>query len=396
MALVSEVGELISMIPRIVGYHPADELVVVFTCDNLTRAVLGVPLPVDATEERLTSVRAVVKQHSIDGYHVIGYGPEALVATGVGALRSRLPPLAAHGIYRVDNGRYYAIMCPATCSCSAAERCSPGGNPLPDAPPAVVEQIVAGQAAAADRGEALQFLIPTAGQQRHTADYETLLACYELVSAHITADRRWEPDARRIVEDARDLVETASTVWRQRTLTDREIARLALAMHIHPVRVEAVRRAANVVAEGDPDDIAAHVGVWLDVMRRSHTLLMPVAAAVYACVAYTNRQTLHAAAAAQIALNLNAECEFAHHIDQIVTRLVPFSVHLDAVTGSIAELRHTWGTPRRTWLNELGNIIAAVYAQFSHEDRVTALRLVPQHPRQPELLPPPAAAPGSS
>ncbi|MFD0787883.1 DUF4192 domain-containing protein, partial [Micromonospora azadirachtae] len=150
---VTSISDLLAAVPYLLGFHPADSLVII----GLTGHRIAVATRADLPEPATISdwVPGAVRQHlsllrNVDATTaiLIGYGPASAVTPVVDAIT---PHLDAAGItifdtLRVTDGRYHSYQCPDP------QCCPPDGVPF-DAhhSPTAVHAIVAGQTALPDR-----------------------------------------------------------------------------------------------------------------------------------------------------------------------------------------------------------------------------------------------------
>ncbi|MGI5293070.1 DUF4192 family protein [Nonomuraea polychroma] len=379
---LNDPGQFLALLPKLRGHDPADELLIVLRKGPILTAVIPLQLPITViTPELSLQLAAMLADLDADRYVLVGYGNAHTVDEAIDRIRPHLDAtLQADLLIRVDSGRYYVRECPPRCGCP--QRCTPGGQPLPT-PDDASDDLRQHEQQVADELE------PISGADRRASDYETLLACLDVLAAY--GGSHGNPiDVGALVDDARHRVKAAPTLARQRTPSDRDIARLALALHIASVRDEALAHTAAAISAGDPDHVNAHVNVWRDVMRRTHGTLTAQAAGVYAAAAYAAGKPAHAAAAAAVAHDLNPSCELGHLMLHIIDRGVPANVVLAETTASIAELRAKAGEPALEWLADLVAAIVGVVRTFPLHDMRAAARLVLSYPLQRELEPRPS------
>ncbi|MGI5293013.1 DUF4192 family protein [Nonomuraea polychroma] len=377
---------IISELPHQLGYHPNNELVLVYLRHQQPVGGIRLQLPAAMTPDQVADIEDGAATAQADSIVIVGYGAETLVGPAAEAAQAALNRARPSGAFRVENRHYYPLSCPPGCACPPGRRCHPEGLPIPDVPAAVA---AASGTPRTSRRQVVEALLPTSGRERLTGDYETLLASFDMVAQQPHPVMPWLPAPSPFVADARQRVENAPEMWQQRRLTDQEVARLAFALHVGVVRDEAVARAAAVIVAGSRGQAAAQVGVWLDVLRRCHVALMPVAAAVYACVAYADGQTTRAHAAVDVALFLDPDCEAARLMHNVMRIMVPVETHARALNRTIDDLRAYAGDPRQVWLHELMVATQGMHQTFPMAVLAEASRLVPGYTGLYELPPAP-------
>src|SRR5689334_13452027 len=121
--VLSSPADILAAVPYLVGFHPADSLVVTGVAGPEVRLTTRWDLPVAAGD--LDRLVALLRRESVTAAFVVGYGAGALVTPAVDTA-TRL--LHAGGIrvaesLRAEGGRYWSY------SCGSASCCPPEGTP---------------------------------------------------------------------------------------------------------------------------------------------------------------------------------------------------------------------------------------------------------------------------
>jgi hypothetical protein len=260
--------DLLAVVPYLLGFHPAESLVLLALRGReitfQVRADLPDPRDVPDLSARLA---AVVRRQVPTSVIILGYGPGARttpLVLGVQAAveAAGIPVLDA---LRVADGRYWSYLCTVP-SC-----CPPDGQPYDLATsPVTTEAIVAGQVIEPSREAFGRRLDPVAGAQRHAMTVATDRARERLLALG---------GVRPLVRAGRVAVDDA--VARQREgvrLSDDEVAWLSLVLVHRPVRDR-----AWACVGGDFD---LHVALWTDVLRRCEPELVVAPATLLAFAAW--------------------------------------------------------------------------------------------------------------
>ncbi|MEH1101013.1 DUF4192 domain-containing protein [Micromonospora sp. CPCC 205561] len=306
-------ADLIAAVPFLLGFHPADSVVVVAMRGRRITFAARADLPDLADRCDLAGHLAgvVARQHA-ETATVLGYGPATLVTPAVDAVRAELTAagLSVLDALRVTEGRYWSYVC------TEPECCPPDGTPYDvGASEVSVAAVFAGQVALPDRAALVAQVAPVTGPARSavraaTARAERRLA--ELRGQAPAADPRGERSVRSAGATA---VRTAFRRHRrEQPLTDDEVAWLSVLLTDEPVRDHAWAR-----TDGRDADIA----LWTDVLRRAEPELTAAPAALLAFAAWRAGQGALAAVALERALAEHPGHSLALLLDDLLRRGVP-------------------------------------------------------------------------
>ena len=282
---VSSPGDILAVVPHLLGFHPARSLVVVGAGRPPQRVELAfrydLPDPPDAATaaEIAGHAAAVLEQRALRTVIGIGYGPGALVTPVADQLSAavRERGLRLHELLRVEDGRYWSYVC-ANPDC-----CPPEGVRFDvQASPAAAAMTVAGLVAYPDRAALAGTLAPVTGPAARAMERATIRArtrAAKLVS--LGARGGLDPATRLLAEAGRRAVQDAIASYRAgRPVTAADpVAWLSVALAHLPVRDDAWARM-------DPEYRDAHLRLWSDVVRRARRAYLAAPASLLAFTAW--------------------------------------------------------------------------------------------------------------
>lgn len=332
-------ADLIAAVPYLLGFHPADSVVVVAMRARRITFAARADLPDLADPgDAARHLAGVVARQRAETTTVLGYGPPARVTPAVDAVRvaltsAGLPVLDA---LRVTGGRYWSYVC------VDPECCPPEGKPF-DAGASEVSAaaVFAGQVALPDRAALVAQVAPATGParsavRRATARAERRLAA--LLQMAPVGDLR---SGRAVRAAGTTAVRGALRRHRRgQRLSDDEVAWLSLLLTHLPVRDHAWER-----TDGRDEDIA----LWADVLRRAEPELIAAPAALLAFAAWRAGQGALAAVALERGLAEHPDYPLALLLDDLLRRGVPPSeLHGWPAVGmpGVVRRRRTRGGPR--------------------------------------------------
>jgi hypothetical protein len=370
---VSSPAELISAVPYLIGFHPADSLTVVAMRDHQIAFAVRIDLPeLSAPEEEARAavlhLASVVAQQEVQAVTLIGYGEAARVTPAVLRISDafRRIGLIVVDELRVAGGRYWSYLCTDPTCCPADGRpCDPADSVV------AAEATFAGAVALPSREALAAQVAPATGADREAMIAATARAGIRLaalagerrrstgdapgaagwgVPAEGTAPgpsgdgRQLDPDALRlggaglsgeprffrlVRRAGRAAVRDAERRYRSgRRLTDDETAWLGLLLLHLPVRDYAWTRTRKQQWE---------VALWSDVLRRVEPRYAPAPASLLAFVAWRSGLGALASIAVERALEQQADYSLAVMLREALLFGLPPSV-LDgwpAVTGGL-------------------------------------------------------------
>jgi hypothetical protein len=186
---VTTPAELISAVPFLIGFHPADSLIVVAMRGALIAFAVRIDLPEDSTPEQearaaVLHLATVVLRQQVEAVTIIGYGAESRVTPAVLRISAafRKEHLTVVDELRVTDGRYWSYLCTDSTCCPAEGRpCEPAHSVV------AAEATFAGAVALPDREALSAQLAPVTGDDREAMTAATARAVLRL--AGLAAER---------------------------------------------------------------------------------------------------------------------------------------------------------------------------------------------------------------
>ncbi|MFY1635412.1 DUF4192 domain-containing protein [Solwaraspora sp. WMMB335] len=314
---VRDPADLIAAVPYLIGFHPADSIVVVGLRGASVAFAARTDLPapatsVDAQAALAAQVTEIVDRQRIDAAVVVGYGPAetvtpALDQTTIGLQRLSIPLLDA---LRVTGDRYWSYYChDVTCCPLDGRRIDSTVNPL------AVAATVAGQVALPDRAALQRQVEPVTGTARESmrdaagrarARYADLIAqapTSDLLGSR-TLRRAGETTVRRLLDGQRRGVAP----------TDDDVAWLVVLLTDLAVR--------DFAWEQITDD-QWQVTFWQDVLRRAEPEQVAAPASLLAFAAWRAGNGALARVSLDRVLAEQPDYSMARLMDDVLTRGIP-------------------------------------------------------------------------
>jgi hypothetical protein len=345
--------DLLAAVPYLLGFHPADSVVVVGLSGTrvvfTARADLPPPeVPPDQALALADQLGEVLAGQRVDVALIIGYGEGAAVTRAVFPLRDALRGygVSVGEMLRTDGGRYWSYLC-GSVQCCPAE-----GTPYDATGTEVAAAATyAGQVALPDRAALERSLTPVEGAEREAMERATERAARDLAAdVADKADTDQEADRGDRADAAgdrrRDGLRVLALAVRRYVdggrLTDDELARLTLLL----VRID-VRDLcwARITIAGDQLD--AHLELWRDVTRRARADLVAAPATLLGYAAWRAGNGALAWIAVQRALEANPAYSLAQLLGEALDRALPPSL-LDERPAPQRRRRRRRGRPART------------------------------------------------
>ncbi len=304
---VSSPADLLAVVPRLLGFHPAASLVVIGAGPPRGRIELAfrydLPDPPDPRTAGEIAAHAVgvLRHRRLGTVIAVGYGPGSLVTPVADALAAALrrDGLRLQELLRVQDGRYWSYLC-ANPGCCPAE-----GVPFDvQASPAAAAMTVAGMVALPDRAALAGTVAPVTGPAAQAVERATRRARDRAagLATRAGAGPDGQPPGGRLLDAGRLAVQEAIATYRAggRVTGDDQVAWLSVVLALLPVRDDAWARM-------DPDAAlrAAHLRLWADLVRRSCPAYRPAPASLLAFTAWQAGD----GALANIALDLALEAD---------------------------------------------------------------------------------------
>jgi hypothetical protein len=324
---VASIGDLLAVIPHLLGFHPDVSLVVVALTGRRPGTSAGrikvtfrydLPDPPDPKAAGAITEHAVAVLHSlrIGMAVIVGYGPGRLVTPLADRFRAALPTagITLRDVLRVEDGRYWSYLCgnPGCCPAEGVAFESSGH-------PATAALRSAGRDPLPDRAALAATIAPVTGLAAESMELATARALDRAGRMFAQARRQRRPRGalRLLIEGGRRAVREAIAVYRDGgQLDDDAIAWLSLALTDVRVRDDAWARM-------DPRYQAAHQRLWTDVVRRARPRFVPAPASLLAFTAWQAGDGALANIAVQRALEADSGYSMARLIGRAVEAGLP-------------------------------------------------------------------------
>ena len=299
---LSSPQDVIAAVPHLLGFHPADSLVVIATNSHRMVGAFRYDLPGPDTKGiRYVTGHLVrsLEQHQADEVVLVGYGTPADAWPMLAAAVAELEDLLTVGdALLVAGKRFWSMMCQACCP--------PEGIEIDSAATVPAAQFTAAGSAPLPSREALADMIaPQDGAAARTMRRAVVRAAMQL------------PPIGRAGPDARHLSRLRELLAKSAPLLDEDAAALTVLLACIRLRDE-----AWVLTEaGDP---VVQVEFWADITRRAPQRLAapPASLLAYAAACLVGDGALARAAVGR-ALDANPRYSMARLIEQMLDAGIP-------------------------------------------------------------------------
>jgi Domain of unknown function (DUF4192) len=319
---VGSPADVLAVVPRLLGFHPAASLVVIGCSPPRGRVEFAfrydLPDPPDPGQaaDIASHATSVLRKRGTGTAVAVGYGPGALVTPLADALRPALQAasLRLHEFLRVENGRYWSYLC------GNPDCCPPDGVPFDlQANHAAAAMTVAGLVALPDRAALAATVAPVTGPAAQAMERATRQA-RERAAALAEPDEGRHPGRSALVEVGRCTVRNAIDRYRSggRFASDDEVAWLSVVLALLPVRDDAWAR-----MDPGPALRQAHLRLWSDVVRRACPRYRAAPASLLAFTAWQSGEGALANIAIDLALDANPGYSLALLLRDILSAGVP-------------------------------------------------------------------------
>ncbi|MFU8851331.1 DUF4192 domain-containing protein [Micromonospora sp. SL1-18] len=307
-------GDLVAAVPYLLGFHPAESVVVVALRGRRVVFAARGDLPEPGADPRPAArhLAQVVARQGTESATVIGYGPAARVTGAVDAVGEALNAsgLLVLDALRVTDGRWWSYLC------TEPECCPLDGTPYdPEASEVSAAAVFAGQVALPDRAALTAQVSPLDGPVRVAMRRATVRARRRMMDL-IEESAETVLVGGRTVQSA-GVAALRDAFRRQRRgerLGDDRAAWLTVLLTQLPVRDHAWER-----TDGRDTDIS----LWTDVLRRAEPELIAAPGSLLAFAAWRAGQGALAAVALERVLAAHPDYSLALLLDDMLRRGLP-------------------------------------------------------------------------
>lgn len=325
-------ADLIAAVPYLLGFHPAESVVVVamrgprvtfaaradladltgpVAADRSAGAVDGTPAA-GGPAEVARHLAAVVAQQPTDRATVLGYGPASRVTHAVDAVRQALAEVGIGVLdaLRVTGGRYWSYLC------QEPECCPPDGTAYDSGTSQVAAAaVLAGQVALPDRAALVAQVASVEGDERARLRRAAQRAGRRFADLVIRVPGANRSGGRSVRAAGSTAIRAAQRRHqRGERLDDDEVAWLTWLLTDLTVRDLAWER-----TDGRDADIA----LWADVLRRAEPELIAAPGSLLAFAAWRAGEGALAAVALERVLAPHPDYSLALVVDDLLRRGVP-------------------------------------------------------------------------
>ncbi|WDZ85961.1 DUF4192 domain-containing protein [Micromonospora cathayae] len=307
-------ADLIAAVPYLLGFHPAESVVLVALRGRqiVFAARADLPPPGTAAAPAARYLAAVLRRQRAEAATIIGYGPAARVTAAVDAVRHELggADITVLDALRVGDGRYWSYLC------TDPGCCPPEGTPYdPTASQVTAAAVFAGQVALPDRAALTAQVAPVTGPTREAMRAATARARSRLGDLLRPVPAEELPSARAVTGPAGTAHRAALELSRRgERLTDDDAAWLGVLLTFVPARDDVWER-----TEGSDE----HIDLWTDVFRRSEPELVAAPGCLLAFAAFRSGHGALAAVALERVLDQQPDYPMALLLDDLLRQAVP-------------------------------------------------------------------------
>ncbi|MEV0595380.1 DUF4192 domain-containing protein [Nonomuraea cavernae] len=333
-------ADILAAVPYLVGFHPADSLIVIGLARGQVKVAArwGLPFPPGT----LAPLPQLCEREGITRIIVVGYGPGERVTPAVDEARAFAVKagVKVDEALRAHDGRYWSYVC------DVAHCCPPGGTPFdPVASPIAAEATVHGMVALPDRQTLEDTIAPLSGPVRMAMRRATAEAVAGFRAGFAAAA---DPDAFAREFVAHGLVRVRAALATHAAggrVDDAEAARLGLDLAVVRVRDEAW----TLMEDG-------HIGLWKDVMRRLEPGFVPPAASLFAMGSWRSGDCVLATIALERVLATHPGYSMANLLMHALRNLLSPGM-LRGRMPTPADLDTAMGAARASWLFPLLDLL---------------------------------------
>jgi hypothetical protein len=343
---VSSPDSVLAVIPALLGFHPANSLVIIGT--KPPRGRIEVAFRYDLPEPPDTGAAAKIAAHAVSILArqqlptaiVAGYGPEPTITPVADALVAglRQAGITLYDMLRVEGGRYWSY------GCQDPQCCPPEGTPFdPSSHPAAISLAAAGGKALRDRAALAATIAPVNSGQMCEAIRQVEQCIADIAGQGTEPDHQREA-TQHLVRQGLHAVREALDSYRNEgsSITDDQYAWLAVALTHLRVRDDAWARMV-------PEHADAHLRLWTFLVQYVPARYVPAPASLLAFTAWQSGNGALANIAAERALAADPDYSMAQLLlEAISAGLPPAAARLpmapEEVAASYAEHDGTTGS----------------------------------------------------
>ncbi|WP_405145680.1 DUF4192 domain-containing protein [Sphaerisporangium sp. NBC_01403] len=342
--LLTSPGDILGAVPYLLGFHPADSLVVIAFAGRGARGRLRVttrwdlPFPSGAIERLVPLLRREEVTHTI----LAGFGEGALVTPAVDEAVRLLGDAGIEVIeaLRAEGARYWSYVC------KQIRCCPPEGRPYdPVAGQVAAQATLGGLVALPDRESLERSVAPARGAARVRMREATRLVAADVRSRLIGTPKPEEVPGEFVAEGLARVRRSVEGFGTRGPLPDHEAARLGVDLAVIRIRDEAWTLMAD-----DTQD--THVALWADLTRRLEPPFVPPVASLLSAAAWRRGDCALAGIAVERALAADPSYSMANLLAQGLQQLVSPEI-LRHRMPSPEELDASMGPPRMEWLHPM-------------------------------------------
>jgi hypothetical protein len=346
-------ADILAAVPYLVGFHPADSLVIIGLVNGRIQVAARWSLPFPSGT--LAPLGSLFAREAMTQVVIVGYGSGEQVTPAVDEARAQAAKggVEVEEALRAHEGRYWSYICDLPHCCPAQ------GTPYdPVAGRVAAEATVRGMVALPDRRALERTIAPVAGPVRVAMRRATAEVVAD-VRAGLAAAGRSGAGADAFAKEfvGQGLVRVRAALAAHAAggrVDDTEAARIGLDLAVIRVRDEAW----TLMDE-------SHAGLWKDLMRRLEPRFTPPAATLFAMAAWRGGDSTQATIALERVLALDPGYSMANLLMHALQSLLSPSM-LRGRLPTPAELDTAMGVPHAGWLPPLLTLLD----QEPHDDPV--------------------------
>ena len=315
---LSAPSDILATIPFLVGYYPADSIVVLGMREKRVTFTARDDLPSadDGTlAEHVSGLVTILLRQDCANVMIVGFGPEERVTPMLNALRDAYweAGVAVLESLRAHEGRYWSYLCDNP-SC-----CPPEGRSYDPGSSAVAATwTINGRVALRDRAEYEAQIQPATGAVRAAMSQTTFEAQERLIELLGACDDDEQAAAALLTAGNLAIAEALDRQLHDAALTHDEVAWLTVLL----ISIQ-VRDIAWSLIQGSGAVVFQHRALWQDVVHRAEPDLVPAPASLFAFAAWRCGDGGIARLALERALDQDPRYRMAVLLHEAITQGLP-------------------------------------------------------------------------